>query len=369
MQGGHPNQGFLGGLKGIERPQRHGVVRGVQQGGGVLKAHPDEAGHLLFQKRRGGRLLFRKPHEKGLAVLERPAPGIAHHFQGDRRRAADAHVESVGRGVGQIEDALFTVGAAVVDAHHHILAVAGIGNLEHRAERQLAVGRRHGVHVEGFAAGRAFAVVPFSEPRGRAADGLGGLGAFGGCDARRHKNRKADAENKRRHALKQDEFHGISRLEVQNAPFRIGRERCRTPRACRARAAPRSAGLSSVRGKGIRSLVRLWHECCQIRKKCQASIKNPKLPIMPKYCRDFSGLDRPPGAAGRIEERRGCLALCRKMRDHGRRRIPRRASGVNPPDLPAPRSVPGCARRVHLSAPAQPCAFLHCTSTGGITSS
>ncbi len=51
------------------------------------------------------------------------------------------------------------IGTAVIDAHDGRLAVCEVGDLEPRTERQGAMGGRHRVHVEAFAAGGRAAVM------------------------------------------------------------------------------------------------------------------------------------------------------------------------------------------------------------------
>ncbi len=57
------------------------------------------------------------------------------HIEQARGKAADA----AEGGLGQVNHPATHKGAAVVDAHHHALAVGGIGHLDHRAEGQFFV--------------------------------------------------------------------------------------------------------------------------------------------------------------------------------------------------------------------------------------
>ena len=68
-----------------------------------------------------------------------------------RRRSGAHHAQFLGGPVGQVDNAIFHEGAAVVDAHIQLLVVAQIVHPHHGAEGQGFVGGRNAVHVVYFA--------------------------------------------------------------------------------------------------------------------------------------------------------------------------------------------------------------------------
>ncbi len=99
------------------------------------------------------------------------------HTHFDRRRARQQHVELGRGGVGQVDDAIADERAAVVDAHHHLAAVAQVGDFGVGGNRQRLVRRRHGVHVVGLAQRRRRGVKARAVPgRGAALDVAFGAG-------------------------------------------------------------------------------------------------------------------------------------------------------------------------------------------------
>jgi hypothetical protein len=80
-------------------------------------------------------------------------------FNAHRHYAVTQHAQAFGGFLRKIDDALFGVGAAVVDAHHHAFVVTQVGHLYLAAKRQAAVRGGQRVLVEAFAAGGFVAVV------------------------------------------------------------------------------------------------------------------------------------------------------------------------------------------------------------------
>ena len=87
----------------------------------------------------------------------------------DQGAAVADVAELPGGGVGQVDDALGMEGAAVVDAHHHRLAVGEVGDAHVAGNRQRRMRRGHGVHVVGLADGGLLAVELAAVPAGDAA--------------------------------------------------------------------------------------------------------------------------------------------------------------------------------------------------------
>jgi hypothetical protein len=79
--------------------------------------------------------------------------GDVDHLDADGHHPIAQHGNLLRRGEAQVDDAVAHVGAAVVDAHRDLLAVAQVAHQHHRAEAKRAVGRGQRVHVETFAAG------------------------------------------------------------------------------------------------------------------------------------------------------------------------------------------------------------------------
>src|SRR5690606_34897789 len=87
------------------------------------------------------------------ALFQSSRVSIAQGFDAYRCCAAFEHVELLGGGFRDIDQAPARVWPAIIDAHRHALAVAQVGDLYPGAEWQLAVGGGQRVLVEALAAG------------------------------------------------------------------------------------------------------------------------------------------------------------------------------------------------------------------------
>lgn len=74
--------------------------------------------------------------------------------------AARDHADLLGRGAGQVDLPPTGEGAAIVDAHGDAAPVAGVGDLDPRAEGQRLMSGGHGVHVEPLPIGSQAAMEP-----------------------------------------------------------------------------------------------------------------------------------------------------------------------------------------------------------------
>ena len=72
----------------------------------------------------------------------------------------------LGGGVGEVDDAVFRHGPAVVYSYDNAALVAEVGDAEERSQREVAVGGGEVVHVEVFAAGGGAALEGAAVPGG-----------------------------------------------------------------------------------------------------------------------------------------------------------------------------------------------------------
>ena len=94
--------------------------------------------------------------DAGAAVVRALLVVDGHHLH-----AGDAglnHIDLLGGGVGEIDDAAASKGAAVGHLHHDLAAVGHVAHADHRAEGQRAVGAGQAVAVVGRTVAGAAAV-------------------------------------------------------------------------------------------------------------------------------------------------------------------------------------------------------------------
>ena len=87
-----------------------------------------------------------------------------HRFDFHETGPVSENVELSGRGVGKIDQTVVQEWPAVIDSDHHRAVVLQIAHTHVRWQWQRSVGRRHGVHVVGFAARCTLPVKFFSVP-------------------------------------------------------------------------------------------------------------------------------------------------------------------------------------------------------------
>ena len=218
----------------------------------------ERAVHLLFE----ARLLVEARHQHAgvVAVDRRRADILDLHLAG----ALPDQAERGGGLVAEVDDAAVDVGAAVVEADHHRLAVAEIGDPHVGRERQRRMRAGNGVGGEDLAVGGAAAVEIGAVPggdAGRDVVGLVGRDVGLAADGIGLAHHVAPAAARRMRVVGDARRNGNAVLGRREGAALDGRRRCRhrrTPQgsAQRAQPEPVSAGplTSRVCACGTRRL-------------------------------------------------------------------------------------------------------------------